>query len=61
MLNDLIIGKMNGKMIHSAFSHLWCMVKTTYLEVHEVDQFGDLRFNHLHKLLIDLHTVALVI
>lgn len=33
----------------------------SHLEVHELHEFGDLRFQHLHSLLIDLHSVGLLI
>lgn len=32
-----------------------------YLEVHEVHQLGDLRLQHLHCLLVDLHSVGLLV
>lgn len=33
----------------------------SHLEVHELHELGDLRFQHLHSLLIDLHSVGLFI
>lgn len=36
-------------------------VLVSYLEVHEVHQLGDLRLQHLHRLLVDLHPVGLLV
>ena len=39
-------------------THMWMYI---YLEVHEIHQLGDFRLQHLHCLLIDLHSVGLLI
>lgn len=37
------------------------VINQTYLEVHELHELGHLGLQHLHSLLVDLHSVGLLV